>query len=186
MLGRVYIIQSPNTDKVYIGSTFKTLKRRLNQHKKPTNGTTSYLVVDEGDPYIELLEEIKVIDEDELHFYEQRYLELYTDIAVNEKSAFGVDQEKKKIQSKINGKKFREKNKEYVYKKNKKYREEHPEMCYIKNQKYYEKNKDTLLEKKKELFFCPCGGKYIRTHKVRHEKSQKHQKYLENVDQDKE
>ncbi len=96
MLGRIYIIQSPYTDEVYIGSTIQTLEERFRDHKKPSNDTFSYLVIDEGDPYIELLEEVKVIDKDELCFYEQQYLELYRDVAVNKMFAFGYLSEKDK------------------------------------------------------------------------------------------
>jgi hypothetical protein len=101
MLGRVYIIQSPNTDKVYIGSTFLTLEKRFCRHKRSINGTSSYLILDEGDAFIELLEEIKVIDKDELRYYEQQYIELYRDIAVNKFSAFGEDKEKMLTNKKI-------------------------------------------------------------------------------------
>jgi hypothetical protein len=97
MIGKVYILQSLNTDKVYIGSTFQTLEERFWHHKAMSNETSSYLVIDKGDATIELLEEIKVIDEPELRFYEQQYLELYRDVAVNDRGAFGINEERKRI-----------------------------------------------------------------------------------------
>jgi hypothetical protein len=102
MIGRIYLLQSPYTDKVYIGSTIQTLRERFRMHKKPSNETSSYLVTDEGDSFIELLEEVKVIDKDELCFYEQQYLELYRDVAVNKKFAFGYLSERdKKYREKV-------------------------------------------------------------------------------------
>ena len=157
MLGRVYIIRSPNTDDVYIGSTTMTLKKRFSVHKTPSNQTTSYLVIDEGDATIELLEEIKVIDKRELEFYENQYLELYRDIAVNGKGAFGED--KKTI--------------------NKKDYENHREKRIEKHKIYREKNR----EKNKLKVECTCGS-VIRKYEIpRHNKTQKHKNY---VDQDKE
>ena len=164
MLGNIYIIQSPNTDKVYIGSTFQTLEIRFRNHKYDSNQTNSYLVIDEGDSFIELLEEIKVIDKRELEFYEQQYLELYRDIAVNEQNAFGVDKEKIIISNAKSCKKYYEKN---------------PEKVREKYKKYYEKNREKFQEK----FECICGGRYTGEHKSSHLKTQKHQKFLENVAQ---
>jgi molybdopterin converting factor small subunit len=174
MLGRVYIIQSPNTDKVYIGSTIQTLEERFCQHKRPSNDTNSYLVIDEGETYIELLEEIKVIDETELRFYEQQYLELYSDVAVNKMSAFGRDKEKVKE----NNKNYREKNQDNIQKLMKKYHEEHKELHHENCKKYYQEHKDKISEKRKEKLKCSCGGEYTKTNMSRHLKSQKHKNYI--------
>jgi len=163
MLGTIYIIQSPNTDKVYIGSTLRTLHERFREHKKPSNNTNSCLVINEGKPYIELLEEVKVIDEPELRFYEQQYLELYSDIAVNEVDAFGG------VNKKEYQKKYHEKNREYELENMK---------------KYYQEHKEQIVERVSKKFECSCGGHYLTNNKARHLKSQKHQKYLENVAQE--
>lgn len=39
---------------------------------------------------------------------------------------------------------------------------------------YYQDNQIKLLEKKKEVVDCICGGKYTLTHKARHYNSKKH------------
>lgn len=162
MLGRIYMISSPNTNIVYIGSTFQTLEIRFRKHKR-TRDTNSILIIDEGDSSIELLIEIEVIDKDELAFYEQQYLDLYQDIIVNKRRAFGRDEEKVRENLKI----YYESRKDEIEEKAKEYREKHREYS-------------------KEKFECPCGGRYTRCSKSVHFKSQKHQKYLENLDQDKE
>ena len=56
--GKIYIIKSPNTDKVYIGSTTeKYLSRRLAKHIHHTgSNVTAKIIIDAGDAYIELVE----------------------------------------------------------------------------------------------------------------------------------
>jgi hypothetical protein len=182
MIGRIYIIQSPNTDKVYIGSTILSLKARFRVHNH-RNTTTSKIITDAGDAYIELLEEVKVIDEPELRYYENQYLELYRDIAVNENSPFGIDKDKRKISSK----KSREKNPEKIYESLKKYREKNPEKIRAIDKKYFDKNIEQIRERKKERakikIECPCGSVISKPEEARHRRTKKHQKYLENVAQ---
>ena len=43
------------------------------------------------------------------------------------------------------------------------------------HKKYYEANKNKLCK----TMICACGGKYTLTHKLVHEKSQKHQKFIQ-------
>jgi hypothetical protein len=54
---KIYKISSPQTTKVYVGSTVKTLNKRMTQHKHVSNGTTSKEIVKYADAIIELLEE---------------------------------------------------------------------------------------------------------------------------------
>jgi hypothetical protein len=54
---KIYKISSPQSDKVYIGSTVKTLNRRLTQHKHSSNRTTSKDIIKYNDAIIELLED---------------------------------------------------------------------------------------------------------------------------------
>jgi hypothetical protein len=197
MLGSIYIIQSPYTDKVYIGSTFMTLEKRFGFHKKRGNKNTSKIIIEEGEATIELLEEVKVIDKKELEFYEQQYLELYRDIAVNERSAFGIDTKKRQEK----GKEYREKNKDKIVEYAKKHSIEKKEEISEYHAKYYEKNRDKVIEKSKKYveknkekvkeyqkkykdkrksisISCPCGGSYTSDNRNRHLKTQKHKNYV--------
>jgi len=49
--------------------------------------------------------------------------------------------------------------------------------------KYYEayrkENKEKIYQYNTEKFACICGGKYTRVHKAKHEKTKKHQDYLQ-------
>jgi hypothetical protein len=83
MKGYIYKVCSPNTDLIYIGSTTKNLQNRLSSHlffyntygiySSRLNGR-SYKVLEHGDPYIELIEEIDFNHKDELYNLEKKYI----------------------------------------------------------------------------------------------------------------
>lgn len=86
MIGFIYIIKSPNTDKYYIGSTTKkTINIRLSYHKsdylrylKGKYGKVmSFEIIKEGEPYIELLEQYTVENKKELLKYETNILKMH-------------------------------------------------------------------------------------------------------------
>uniref|UniRef100_A0A6C0D7H1 GIY-YIG domain-containing protein n=1 Tax=viral metagenome TaxID=1070528 RepID=A0A6C0D7H1_9ZZZZ len=86
---------------------------------------------------------------------------------------------------KSHSKEYREENKEYIKEKTKKYYEENKEKILEKFKKYNETNKDKLKEKQaeyraknKEQIQCNCGGSYIKLGKSKHEKTNKHTKYI--------
>jgi hypothetical protein len=47
-----------------------------------------------------------------------------------------------------------------------------------RSKKYYETNKEEINEKKKEKITCICGKTFTKSHKLRHEKSVKHQTFI--------
>jgi len=64
--GNIYIIRSPHTDKVYIGSTVVGLAKRFSQHKHSLNNCKSKEIIDCGDSYIELVEACPCNSKEEL------------------------------------------------------------------------------------------------------------------------
>lgn len=82
MKGLIYKIVSDSTDKVYIGSTTKTLQERLQGHKYDYKGylkwnneyISSYELVKYKNCKIELLEEMEFTDKRELHKLEGYYI----------------------------------------------------------------------------------------------------------------
>ena len=70
----IYTIRSPHTDKYYIGSTTQILCKRFSDHKrhykqylqKTRPFVSSYKILELGDAYIELLEEIKCENRNQL------------------------------------------------------------------------------------------------------------------------
>jgi hypothetical protein len=92
--GKIYKITSANTDKIYIGSTIRTLKQRLQGHLKSYNQwlnkmllgkITSFDIIEMNNYEIELIEEYKCKNKKELETKERYYIELYKDIVVNKK-----------------------------------------------------------------------------------------------------
>jgi predicted GIY-YIG superfamily endonuclease len=77
MLGKIYIIKSKNAPYFYIGSTTKSLVRRLWQHKKKSrfNRLTSSQVIRAGDYFIELLEEVNCSTKEELEAIEYQVMD---------------------------------------------------------------------------------------------------------------
>ena len=82
-IGKIYKITSPNTDKIYIGSTMGPLKDRFTNHKsnfkcnqnKKNKNSTSGEVLKHGDAIIELIEETRFETKDEMLFRERYHIE---------------------------------------------------------------------------------------------------------------
>jgi hypothetical protein len=83
MTGTIYMISSPNTDKVYIGFTTKKLSHRFCHHKKNSNRTRSKIIIDSGDAVITAIDSIEDEDKEELEIKELEYIQFYKDICVN-------------------------------------------------------------------------------------------------------
>ena len=181
MKGRIYMIKSKQTDKVYVGSTELTLNKRFSKHK--TQHCTSQEILKHADATIELLECYECQDEKQLKKREGEYIKQYN--CVNERIAGRTQkeyyQENKEAISQKHKQRY-EKNKEAIAEYKKEYREKNKEKIaeYSKeyDKKYYQNNKEQINEKKKEKFECPCGGKYTHCHKARHFRTKMHQDYF--------
>lgn len=94
--GKIYVIRSKSTDKIYIGSTCRPLADRLSQHKSAftryksgiTNFTSSSEILEFGDAYIELLELFPCKTKEELHAREGHWIRT-TNACVNHRTAGG-------------------------------------------------------------------------------------------------
>jgi len=73
-----------------------------------------------------------------------------------------------------------EKNKETILLKQKNYRDNNKDVIKLRKKEYYENNKESIELKRKEKgkYTCECGLTLTIAHKPRHERTQKHQKYL--------
>ena len=72
--GKIYIIKSPNTDKVYIGCTINSLNARMTKHKGSHNNCASIEIIQAGGAYIELLENYSCNTRTELFNRERYYI----------------------------------------------------------------------------------------------------------------
>ncbi len=156
--GKIYALKSSQTDKIYIGSTTRKLKTRFNEHcshhKRFLNNqekykTTSGDIIRYDDCYIELIKEVCCSIE-KLRILEGEEIKKYSN-AVN----CGIAGNEAKYGGRREYKKMLENTD-----KRKQYKVE------------YNKKQHTIKQN------CLCGGIYSKAHKSRHEKTQKHIKYI--------
>ena len=155
-LCRVYKIVSPQTDKVYIGSTCsKYLSSRLSQHKynykKYLNGNYHYVssfeIIKYDDCKIILIQSYPDCQSKmEQRMYEQDWIDIFD--CVNKHRAYTSLEQRKERDCK-NKKEWRENNKEKI--------------------------KEQLSQKVK----CDCGAELARGCLARHKKTITHQKYID-------
>jgi len=180
--GKIYSIRSYSTDKFYIGSTIQPLHKRLYHHKKDYvrfsinnkyHYVSSFEIIKLDDCYIELLEEYKCENKNQLNRREGEMIRKYKDMCVNKYIAGRTDKEyssdnKEKIN--LNSKVYYETFKDKVNSRNSLY--------YQRNKEKYQKFRDDNKEKQKLLkqITCVCEcKKLIRLYnKPRHEKTIKH------------
>jgi len=149
---KIYKIVDNTSDNIYIGSTCKTLKTRLSEHKSDYkrflkglyNNIKSFDILKNNDYKIELLEDCEIKTKHELLARERFYVE--NNNCVNKNIPGSTDKGTQQYQ------------KDY-------------------NKAYKETNKFKLNEK----FDCQCGGRYIRCNKSHHINSTKHLNYLESL-----
>ena len=89
MTAKIYMVKSPNTDKIYIGSTCMSLIRRMNRHRH-NRRCSSYTIVEFGDAYIELLEEFEIDGTNKIKEREQYYIDLNKAKCVNKNLAYNI------------------------------------------------------------------------------------------------
>ncbi len=77
--GKIYTLRSPSTDKIYIGSTIQPLYKRKSEHFVRKTNDISKL----DDFYIELLEDFKCENKDQLNKREGELIRLHSDKCVN-------------------------------------------------------------------------------------------------------
>ena len=178
---KIYKIWSTKGDKIYVGATTKEyLSERMTAHrhhynkwkKQPTRHSKlmSYDLFDEygvENCFIELLEAKECSSKDEQKKIEGSYIRSLDCVNRNipdrtRKEYYEVNKE----QFRERNKRWTEENKEHITQWKKDYKET-----------YNIANKEYIYEK----FICPCSGRYSRYHKLRHERSIKHQNYLNNL-----
>ena len=112
---KIYKISSPQTDKIYIGSTCKELYERLSKHKNHyrdyLNGKqkyiTSYEIIKFSDCIIELIEKVNCDNKKDLLIREGYYIRLYKNNVVNKYIAGRTRNEyKKQIKNCLCGSKY--------------------------------------------------------------------------------
>lgn len=185
--GKIYKIQSSQTEKIYIGSTaMPRLCQRLAKHmsnfrdwiKNNENVyCTSYEILKFNHNII-LLENYPCNNKDQLHAREEYWRLQYKNICVNKNACFRTAEQiaqyekdrKKKPEVYAKAKEFYRKNKETLLKQNNEYKQEHrKQLC----------ASEKLRRQKIGKVFCEvCCKVYMGHHKSDHEKTKNHLKFF--------
>jgi predicted GIY-YIG superfamily endonuclease len=159
-LGHIYIIwDCEDHNLTYYGSTCD-LNRRINEHKKQGNTCTAKQIIERGNYEVAILETYENIDKYDLVERERWYI--LNKPCVN-----------KNIPNRTNAE-WRQDNKQELADYYSEYYQNNKDKMLDVVKKYQEKNKEKLKQK----FVCECGGKYTLAGKKQHEKSKKHQRYI--------
>ena len=140
----IYTIRSPNCDEYYIGSTTQKLNRRFSKHKNSANCSSQY-IIDKGDAYIELLEELPNVSRKELNKREGELQLEHREYLVNAYINGG-----KPKREKMNVRKeYYEENKGKAKADKKQWRLDNIDRINAKEKEYYELNKERISERKR-------------------------------------
>lgn len=148
MIGYIYKICSPSTEKIYIGSTIQSLNKRFIYHKgKYNKNTSSKKIIQYEDAVIESIEEIECNNLHDLRDRERYYIELNRDKCVN---------------LIIPNRTY----KEYNYDNKQQHKQ------------YRIDNADKIKIRRNQKHVCECGDEYTYGNKSRHLKTIKHKVFL--------
>ena len=158
----IYSIRSPATEQYYIGSTTQKLCKRFSDHninyKAYLKGSfpfiTSFKIIELGDAYIELLEEISCENRNQLVKREGELIREHKANCVNRYIAGRTQKE---------------------------YYNDNNESLSKRHNKYNEDNKESLKAKAKLQYLCACGSSITHCTKARHNKTAKHIKDLATI-----
>jgi len=171
---KIYKLVSNQTNKIYIGSTCQLLCHRKASHKRDyknyMNGiggyVTSFEIAKFDNMDIILIENYPCLNIEVLLARERYWIEK-TPETVNKQHPGRTFKE------------YYELNKDRIHNRNKKYYEMNKEKINKKKMEYYKANKEHLLSIQIKELQCICGSTIQKREKTRHEKSKKHQLYLE-------
>ena len=208
----IYSIRSPATERYYIGSTTQKLCKRFSDHninykaylKGTSNFMSSFKIIELGDSYIELLEEINCDNKNQLEKREGELIREHKANCVNRniagrtKKEYNIDNKDKAIQYNIDNrdkliqyridnkdkikqqsKQYRIDNKELISKQYKQFKLDNKESISIQSKQYYIDNKESIKAKASLPYLCECGLTIRTDSKAKHNKSAKHIKALE-------
>ncbi len=192
--GKIYKIEpivEHEEHEIYIGSTTKRLlcqrmaahrngyKRWLGDKSRKVQSYDLFEKYGVDNCVISLIELVNVNTSDELHAREKFYIQ--SQICLNKHIPLRTKNE------------YYEANKEHIISKSKNYSENNKEKVSETKKKYYETNKEDINNYKKEwyekkkmstpiiTYICQCGSEIREKEKTRHEKTIKHQNYINSL-----
>lgn len=182
--GKIYKIESLQTDKIYIGSTTQKLCQRLAKHredfKRKSFYLTAYEILEYEDANIVLIENCPCDSKEELHAREAFWIKEMKDVCVNK----FIPCRTKKEWRKDNAEKIKQDRQKYKANGSKAlsdkiYREKHMEQIKANKARYYQENKHLWENKSKQTIHCDACDQDISLPKFkRHTQTKKHQNNL--------
>ena len=145
----IYKLTCNVTNKVYYGSTTKTISHRISRHKtsfRAGRNCRSKEIIENWDYKTEVLEEVDLENRFEREsYYIKNFACVNKVIPCRTKKQYTIDNKDNK---KEYDKKYREDNKEKINNQKKEYYEKNKDQIYEKNKEYREKNKEKIKLKK--------------------------------------
>ena len=201
--GKIYSIRNNMNDDVYVGSTTQPLSKRMARHRGNVNGKKCFNYklyqtmreIGVENFYIELIENYPCENVEQLRKREGEWIRqvgtINTLIAGRTMREYQKEnRDELLVKCRENYLKNIDQKKEYDknrYEQNKEKLSEQKKIQYQKakeevkqrTNKYYYENKDVIQKRTKQIINCDCGISYTYGNKLRHLKSQKHQAYLQ-------
>ena len=195
---KIYKVVCDETNLTYYGSTIQPLYKRLSEHKKKDNNCKTKLMTN---PKIYLVVEFPCENKEQLLRKEREYIE--NNECINKQIPLRTTKEyyqDNKEELSLKNKQYRQDNKEQIKQYKKQYIQDNIDKIKEQRKQYFQDNKEHLKELNKqykkdnieqikeqkkqyrinlEIFECECGSKFKKDSKLRHERSQKHIKFIE-------
>ena len=179
--GQIYKIVDVGYNKMYIGSTTEPLSKRMERHRsaykdylmQKMHWVSSFSMFDEfgnENCKIEWVEDYPCKTKKELEAREGQ-----------------IQKENDWVNKNIAGqtiKEWTQKNKAHLKRLNQEYYCRDTEARKEKSKKYYYANKPKVLADRAQQITCECGSVFRKGNKTRHEKTQKHQDWLKQQEQE--
>ena len=194
--GQIYKIVDNGYNKCYIGSTVQKLYDRMAKHrchyKEYIKGlrkfdNTVYYIFDEygvENCKIEWIEDYPCNSKKELEAREgkhQKENDCVNKIMVGRTHKEHYADNRDKINQQVMENYY--KNKDRISEQRKQRRRENPEQVRELERQAYQRNKEQKLQKAKEKVLCICGSICCRSKLRRHETTEKHQQYIQSLEQ---
>jgi len=177
-------------DLIYVGSTTNLVKRKslhkncCNNEKDKEYNCKKYVMMRENGGWesfkMVVIKEYPCNTKIELQIEEEKCRkELQANL--NNRRCHRTEEDIKE-QNKELCKNYREENKEKISDQRKDFYQNNKEKIAERGKEYRDKNKEEISEKRKEKITCDCGSTFRIRAKTRHEKSVKHQNFINRAD----
>ena len=184
--GNIYKLVNSNGF-YYVGSTCSSLSKRLSQHKGMSKAYPNRKVYKQitnwDDIRIVLIVNVSVENKEQLLREEDKHIIRNDPFCLNSCNAFLTEEEREHRQKQYCIE-YRNENKEKIQLYEKKYRNENKEKIQLYKQKYCNENKIKLKAQRSQLTKCICGSEITKDGFNQHTKTQKHQQFFKDNEQE--